>query len=552
MPHSRRALIKASGITAVGLGLSGCIGDSDTDDGDHGEPVEDIELSVTTADFDPLRHEMALLTSAQWEELGFTVDIETYSLAAFIDKILPPSEIHAAVDLWTGGVERIDPHQWLTNLYHSSHSGGGSGFNYTQYENPEYDQLADAQRATLDVEARRELVFECQEIIAEDQPATIICHPTMVMPYNSDRWSNPVVSVGEGLRSFWNLLEIEPAAGVTEFRYGYPADAERLNPLEQGTATGRRLMRQLFDPLMRQDAEGEPIPWAAEEVEIVDDETISVTLRDGMTFHDGEPVTIDDVYFSYNYHVEHNATFADLIEGVDNMSIEGEDGIVFELDQPDAVFLFGGMTQTPIIPQHIWENVPDEADVDEPIDWRDEQARIGSGPFKFLEWRRGEVLRFEAFEDHFQPPTYEVFSYVPGSDTGALSRALEQGNIDMLARTPSVDAIPQLEAHDHITMTTTENTGFYQVGYNTQVAPFDDRAVRRALAYAVPKQEIVDTLLDGHGIVSHSPITSALPWNNPDVKQFNLDLDAARDELSNAGYTWDDDGQIHYPVEPED
>src|SRR5690606_6641302 len=113
---------------------------------------------------------------------------------------------------------------------------------------------------------------------------------------------------------------------------------------------------------------------------------------------------------------------------------------------------------------------------------------------------------------------------------------LEPIKVEELKQNPDLEVI---NVPDH---------GLYHINYNMRRMPFDDKAVRLAMAYVIPKQRIVDELLEGYGTVANSLIGPANEfWHNPNVKEFGFDPEKARSILEDAGYRWDSEGKIYYP-----
>jgi peptide/nickel transport system substrate-binding protein len=101
----------------------------------------------------------------------------------------------------------------------------------------------------------------------------------------------------------------------------------------------------------------------------------------------------------------------------------------------------------------------------------------------------------------------------------------------------------------HVKIVDVRDHGYYFMNLNMRRKPFDDVAVRRAMAYATPKQDIVERLLEGQGEVTHSIVAPGSTfWHNPNVEKFEFSLERARRTLASAGYEWDEKGLIHYPA----
>ncbi|MFC6838007.1 ABC transporter substrate-binding protein [Halomarina ordinaria] len=549
----RSVLKKTAGAAGTGLtlGLAGCIGANNGGGGGGGagDPVDPIELIVTTSDYDPVRYEFGQLIADQWRELGFEVNVNPLAWNQIVDQAMTQQDFDSFTLNWAGRAERIDPDVFCYDLHHSSQNQEG-GRNFVNYQNEEYDEWAETQRERYDDDERQEAVYRCQEIFAEDQPRTPIANQRQAMPYNANRLDDVVTMMGEGLMSFWTAIESTPADGVDQIRLGYPSDVNNLNPADGAATHDTQTMRLIYDRLVRINKEGLPEPWLATDVEEVDETTIGVTIREGQQWHDGEDLTVEDVKFSFEYLDEYSPVLGAATDPIESIEITGDWSLEFSLDRPFAPFIPIGLGQVFIIPQHIWEEVPDGLDdVSDPLDWENPEP-VGSGPFQFVEWRRDEEMRLEAYTDHFNPPVVGELLKVPGADMSGLVRLLEDESIDMIGWVPGPDTVNRLDSEvDHVEISSIESHGWYHINYQLDRAPFDDVAVRHALADGIPKQDIVDTVLDGMGTVTHTPMAAVNEfWHNPDVRQFGDDLGRAQQTLEEAGYTLQN-GRLHYPEE---
>lgn len=548
----RSVLKKAGGAASSGIlvGLAGCTGDEGGSDGDggNGKQIREIELIMTTSDYDPIRYEFGQMIAENWRQLGVQVSENPMAWNQIVDQALVSQNFDSYTLNWAGRAERIDPDHFCHGIFHSSQTDEGK-YNFVNYTNEEYDQYAEKQRELYDREKRQEAVYKCQKIAMKDQPHTPIANKEQVMPYNSDRFENPKPMMGEGLMAFWNMIGVEPKGDTSSLRLGYPSDINNLNPLNVQATHDAQTIRLIYDRLFRITPEGVPEPWAAESSEKIDDTTFQVTIRDGMTWHDGEPFTIEDVAFTFSYVAEHSPKLSAWAEPVESTEIVGDRTIEFNLKRPFAPFVANTLGTVFILPKHIWSSVPEDVDAEKATNWENPEA-IGSGPFKFVEWRRDEQLEMEANEDHFNPPNVDNLLKVPGSSMQTLVRQIENEQIDMIGWVPQPNTQDNLQDLSHISLSAKDSHGFYHINYKCDEQPFDDPTFRRALAHAIPKQDIVDTLLNGRGTVAHSQIAEVNSfWHNPDVPKINFDIDRAREILEEAGYQWDDEGNLLYPSE---
>ncbi len=538
--HSRRSFLRNVGAAgAVGsAALAGCVGVDDSDD-DVGEEFPEIQFVYPTSGSNPDRNEIGRFIVENLEELGFEVDEQQLDFDPQIQQATVDLDFGLNLSGWGGTPERIDPGIFLYDMHHSSNTGEGER-NGAGYENPAYDEIAEAIMEETDQEARRELVMEAQEMLAMDQSRCYIANEGGVHPYNSERLESVNATLGEGLNGFWNFLEAEPAAGVDQVTFGYSSDIFSLNPMQDLTTPDRQFIRLLYDPLYRFDDVGSPTPWlAVDEPDVSDDGTsFTVEIRDH-TFHDGEEVTVEDVKFSYELFAEYSPTYQTYLDPIEEMETDGNE-ITFHLDRPDATFASNALGQIYVFPQHIWE------DIDDPVN-QDDEEYIGSGPFQFEAWEREVEMQLLRFDDHFEPPNISRLIRIPG-DEDALVDNVEAHEIDMLGVNPTTTQIDRLEEDDEVELAEFDAIGHAFMNYNMRRDHFKDVHLRRAISHCVPKTEFVESIRGGQGTVTHSPIAPAVEeWHNPDVDEFDGDLDAARAELEEAGYVWDSNDRLHYP-----
>ncbi len=546
--NSRRRFLQTIGAAgAVGTAaLAGCFGvDDDEDDVEVGDEVPELQFVFPTSGSNPDRNELGGFISENLEELGFEVDRQELDFDPQIQQATVDLDFGLNLSGWGGTPERIDPGIFLYDMHHSSTTGEG-GRNGAGYENPDYDEIAEAIMAETDQEARRELVMEAQEWLAMDQSRCYIANEGGVHPYNAERLESVNPGLGEGLNGFWNFMEAEPADDVDQVTFGYSSDIFSLNPMQDLTTPDRQFIRLLYDPLYRFDEGGIPTPWlAVDEPDVSDDgTTFTVEIREGHTFHDGEEVTTEDVKFSYELFAEYSPTYATYLSGVEDIETDGNE-IIFQLEEPDATFASNALGQIYVFPMHIWE------DIDDPVN-EDDEDYIGSGPFQFDDWEREVEMQLSRFDDHFEPPNIERLIRVPG-DEDALVDNIESYEIDMLGVNPTTTQIDRLEDDENIGMAQFDAVGHAFMNYNMRRDHYKDVQLRRAISHCVPKTEFVEEIRGGQGSVTHSPIAPAIEeWHNPDVDEFDGDLDAARETLEDAGYVWDSDGRIHYPPDWDD
>lgn len=508
------------------------------------EGFDTIEIITTTEAYDPIRYEGAFIIADAWRELGFDVDVRPMEFSTILDRFYNEQDFDATILGWSGRVERLDPQHFLSTLDSRQAELGGN--NPGGYMNPDYDELFDAQAREFDADARRAIVHEMQELYKPDVPKIVLFHRDEVLGYNNTTFDDLVTMAGEGLYNEWTPLRAEPLSDDRMLTIGSPQEPDTINPLASTSVWGWKWMRMYYDKLVRLTPEVEPQPWAAEEINAVDDTTIDVVLREGMTFHDGEPVTVEDVKFSFDYNIEQEfGYFMPFLSQIESVEVMDERTVRFNLSEPFSPFITVTLSQIVILPEHIW------ADIDNPQDLAPEDIpTVGSGPFVFDRYDRGEYMSLTTNPDHFATDDVRIdgVDMIIYADAEGVFTGLQTGEIDMTAWRMEPGQIPLAEEQEDINVVSVPDFGYFHLTFNLRREPFNDPAVRRALAMATDRERMVDVLLEGRGEVGSSIIAPVNEfWHNPFVERFEFDLEAARAELEEAGYSWNENGQIVRP-----
>ena len=508
------------------------------------EPVPQIEILTTTEAYDPIRYEAAFMVADTWRELGFDVIVRPLEFSTLLERFYDQQDFDVTILGWSGRVDRLDPQHFLSTLDSRQTSLGSN--NPGGYANPEYDALFDAQAAEFDADARRAIVHEMQELVAPDAPLVVLYHRDEVIAYNATTFTDMVTMAGEGLYNEWTPLEATPLTDDRVLTIGSPQEPDTLNPLDSTSVWGWKWMRMYYDKLVRLSPEVEPLPWAAASIEAVDDVTIDITLREGMTFHDGEPVTAEDVKFSYDYPIANDyAYFRPFLNRIDRVEVTGPLTVRFHLTEVYAPFVMVTLSQIPILPAHIWSDIDDPADLAP-----DQIPQIGSGPFQFDRYDRGEYKRLTVYPEHFAAADIDIeaMEMIVYADSEGVFTGMQTGELDMTAWRMEPGQIPLAEQNEDLVVVGVPDFGYFHMTWNLRNAPFDNVAARRALAMATDQQRMVDVLLDGRGEVGSSVVAPVNAfWHNPFIERFDYDMEAARAELEAAGFSWDADGRIHAP-----
>lgn len=450
---------------------------------------------------------------------------------------------------WSAPPYRLDPSYFLMDLLHSGRTKKG-GRNYGHYRSKKYDVAAEAQMREMDRNKRQKLVWNAQAIAAPDYPIWYIAYSLVVSAYNQNTFGNAVEMIGNGYGGYytmWPYLKMTPKTDRKTIRSGIMADLDTLNPFTGNTAPTQTWIRYIYDTFAQIGPDLKPHPWAAESWKQISPTVVDVKLREGMKWHDGRPVTGEDVRFTWDYIKKWQfPTFRRVTDVVDNIEIK-DWNIRFNLKEPYAPFYFITLPWLFIIPKHIWEKVPQEVGVQDPGKWLNPKP-VGSGPFKFVHWRKGQEFYFTANREHFAAPALEGVYFVLIPSVDGLAGALEKGEIDITCYPINYILGKKLEEDPRFKVAYTPSHGIYETRPDCDQKPFNDVNFRKAIYHALDRRPIIN--YQGGKVIEgrNTPITPVNKfWHNPNLPAPEYDLNKAKEVLKKAGYTWNSQGQLCMP-----
>lgn len=489
------------------------------------------------------------------EELGTNIVTQPVEITVLTSRE-DEGDFHMVTYNWSAS--NGDPDPILVDRFHVDGSQNDYGF-----DNQRYNEVAMAQRAETDEDARQELVHEAQQILGEQRPENQYLYNVTPYAFNSDAIDpDSTVVTDTGLRNIWNYTQMEPTNenGRTVVTNNWdPSD--QLNPLHincVGPSRNWTPTRFMHDFLFRPDPTLQMTPWAAEDYEWVDDTTLDVTMKEGMTFHDGESVTADDVLYTFELIMETEppAYINNVVQTTESVEKTGDYSIRFNLSEVFAPYIAITVGLVPILPQHYWEQIISETG-NESQPWQipigNDIPVVGSGPFQWGSWDQGSRFEMPAFKDHsFAAPNIDRRIQRPLSTRDAELEAMINGEyilLDYWFGSPQ-ELQDAVDNQSHMSLVQNAGQDRQACWVNTEKPPFDDVAFRQATNAIIMASQpvIIEELYDGFGNEAISPINSTLQfWHNPDMPWFEGGAEGARTILEDAGYEWDSEGVLHYP-----
>ncbi|WP_237037447.1 peptide-binding protein [Mediannikoviicoccus vaginalis] len=354
-----------------------------------------------------------------------------------------------------------------------------------------------------------------------------------------------------------NADSTEAVAGKTEEKnmdelvYGITSSPEgNFNPLFSNTQYDGNVNGLIYDSLLQLNSKIEIEPAMAEKYEMTEDgKKITFTLRDGLKFHDGEPVTSADVKFTLealaNKDYEGDlASYVGSISGFEAFN-KGEAEELSGVKTPDekTVEITFDVPYSPvlinigtlgIIPKHIWEKI-------DFADWSKSEKEltnpIGSGPYKMEEFKQGEFVKLTANEDYYGgAPKLNKFTFkVVNEDT--VTAELINGTVDLADVSGIKTDDEEKLKGENVTVNRYPNSKIQYMGFNLRKDELQDVKLRQAFAYAIDRASIVEGLLEGNGEVINTPMVPTL-WSYPKegLEEYKYDVEKAKTLLKEAGY----------------
>jgi peptide/nickel transport system substrate-binding protein len=337
--------------------------------------------------------------------------------------------------------------------------------------------------------------------------------------------------------------ESSPGAALTIAKPDGAITTESHNPfLGDSSASKYGYAKVIFEPLALVNPTGDlgTTPWLAESVAWNDDYTqLTVVPRSGVKSSDGTAFTGDDIVFTFDLYLSGK------LSDTSGLKYEGAtvDGDAITLTFADSKYTAQSrVLHTPIVPKHIWENIADPNT--DPL--TDEGLAVGTGPYVLDNWST-ESVTLKANEDYWGGDlAVPELHYVSYGDNAALTTALVSGDADWAqAFIPQIqNSYLAADEDNHFLVSSTAGAG--TLFFNLQTKPFNDPALREALAWTIDRQDYVDIAREG---------ASEVIWNVTGLgtlledeiipeyqgQNYSVDVDKAKQILTDAGYTWKDD-----------
>jgi peptide/nickel transport system substrate-binding protein len=322
---------------------------------------------------------------------------------------------------------------------------------------------------------------------------------------------------------------------LTAFTYAQPvvvmqsADAVTLDPTMNRETPTFNVLMNLFDALLFKEPDGSFSPGLATSWEAVDDTTWTFELREGVSFHNGEPFTAEAVVYTIERILDPE-TASPIQRGfsfIESAEVEGDYGVTITTTsaQPLAETYFSELM---IVPPGYFEEVGADAFAREPV---------GTGPYRFVSWQPDVSLRLQANADYWRgAASVQELEFRPVPEAVTRFSSLSAGETDLITSVPP-SLTSSVESAPNARLETVESARVIYIGMNTlQEGPLQDTRVRQALNHAVDVDAIAQGIFGGLATPTTTLLTEADFGYTDAVSPYTHDPERARELLAEAGY----------------
>jgi peptide/nickel transport system substrate-binding protein len=308
-----------------------------------------------------------------------------------------------------------------------------------------------------------------------------------------------------------------------------PAEPPGLDPTANtAAAIDRVVWSNVFETLVKTNDQGDLIPGLAKEWTVSEDgKTYTFHLQEDVKFHNGEPFNAEVAAWNLKRALSEKTTnpHPEYFRVIDDIQTPDDTTLVVVLKEVDALFLVHmAEGDASMLPMKGYENTKSHP--------------IGTGPFQFKKWVKGDRVEVTRFDDYWNPalPYLDevVFRFIP--DPNAQTAALRAGDIDVIGWIGSPETAKMLEKNKKFKVLAGASTSDVILSTNNKAKPFTDLKVRQAMAHAIDRQMIIDLAMSGYGTPIGSHWSPATPYYVDLTDTYPYDPEKAKKLLTEAGY----------------
>ena len=283
------------------------------------------------------------------------------------------------------------------------------------------------------------------------------------------------------------------SAAVDSLTIAISADENTLTPFTYVHGSpGFDAMSLIYDTLFVRTPDNTIIPWMVKEYSVENDSKVyHITLEDGLKWHDGQPLTAEDVKFTFEYVLTQSRTrFSAIGKKVENIEVKNDKEFTITLKETDVNFINNSLTDLRIIPKHIYENEADATAV---------TSSVGSGMYKLVEYKSGEYYKLEAMEDYFKgSPKVKNLNLPIMTDKSSIQQGIISGQLAGSTTSVSAAVLDTFNNASGIDILKADGYAPTMLYFNCEREPFNNAKFRQAISLGIDMDTIIQQVALGH------------------------------------------------------
>ncbi|HEY7433563.1 MAG TPA: ABC transporter substrate-binding protein [Methylomirabilota bacterium] len=319
------------------------------------------------------------------------------------------------------------------------------------------------------------------------------------------------------------------AQGKDTLTVALVSHAPTLDPHMHFERVGILVNINMFDSLLHRNTKLEFEPSLATSWKPISDTQWEFKIRKGVRFHNGDVMTPADVKYSFDRVIDQTKKSPQYgnIRAIKEVRVIDAETVHIITDKPFPLLL-ERLVFFPIVNKKHIEAVGDQA--------FGTTSPVGTGPWKFVEWKRDQVIRLEAFEQHWRgKPAFKYLNFRNIPEVATQVAEIKTGGVDLI-RNVSADIMPELKNHPQAYISSTPILRVHYLALDMRSAPFDKRPARQAANYAIDKPTIIQKLMAGLGTQVATTVQPMAFGFDPVAKPYPFDQKKAKELLAQAGY----------------
>ena len=320
-----------------------------------------------------------------------------------------------------------------------------------------------------------------------------------------------------------------------------PAEPPGLDPTANtAAAIDRVVFSNIYEGLIKVNSDGEFIPGLATSWDVsADGLTYTFQIREGVRFHNGQNFNSGTAKWNLERAMDEKTVnpHPEYFRGIAKMETPDDATLIITLKEVDALFIAhmaeGDAVMMPMVGYKGAKSNP-----------------VGTGPFRFVKWVRGDRVEMARFKGYWNPelPYLDKVTFKFIGDASAQLAALKAGDIDVIGYIAAPESAMSLSKDKRFKVYNGTSTGEVIMSTNNKAAPFDNKKVRQAMAYAIDRQAVVDMVMFGYGTPIGSHWSPSTPYYVDLTQKFAYNPEKAKALLAEAGYPNGFDATIKLPA----